>query len=558
MCGISGIVLKQSASTSDRELARSHVQMMMEQLHHRGPDGQDIYCAPNYPMWLAHNRLSIIDLSQAASQPMASSCGRYVITYNGELYNYQSLQDRLIARGVKFATLSDTEVILQAYIQFGADALTMFRGMFAFFIWDNELETGFAARDPFGIKPFYYLHNTSNESFAFASELRALSITEQAPTLNRNAVYGYLRTGSVQEPQSIIEQISLMPAGHYLTIEQGKLQIKQYWSASSHIQVQHNDRHNAITHLRKALESTIAAHFVSDVPVGLFLSGGIDSTILLALATQFYQQQNISTPIKTFSIAFDDPQWDEGELAARTAEHFGADHTEWKITASDAQALFTHYLNAVDQPSIDGFNTFCVSKLAHDAGQKVVLSGLGGDELFAGYPSFKAVPKLRLLSILSAPFWPAIALIRTVAWKTFSPKIRRLLDALYRPWSSTAAYYSYRAVYSEQEAHALQKTIALPEQRSKLKEPIASDPSLYELCAYMQNQLLRDSDSMSMAWSLELRVPFVDSDFFASALAIAPELRLQHGKQLLIQAVPELPDWVVNQPKRGFRFPFDE
>ena len=384
-------------------------------------------------------------------------------------------------------------------------------------------------------------------------------------TVNSQGVQGFLRLGSFQEPSTIIADVYTLPAGHYLLWKDGDKTIKRFWNLlnpacnEQHAPLEQmiQTREESVKHLRTALEDTISAHFVSDVPVGIFLSGGVDSTALLALATKHYKTSTKQQAIHTFSIAFEDPDWNEGDLAQKTADHFGSKHTQWLITKPEAQAMFGDYLNTIDQPSIDGFNTYCVSKLAHDNGFKVVLSGVGGDELFAGYGSFKAVPRLRNLARLVSPIWPITYLIRKLFWSSFPSKLRRLTDVLVKPLQHSAAYFGFRGIFSEQESRGLLKALELESTKNTLAKRADSVLNNYELEFYMRNQLLGDSDCMSMAWGLELRVPLVDSFFYTQLLKIPEKWRLEQGKKMLIDAVPELPQWVVEQPKKGFRFPFD-
>jgi asparagine synthase (glutamine-hydrolysing) len=313
-------------------------------------------------------------------------------------------------------------------------------------------------------------------------------------------------------------------------------------------------RGDATAHTRDALRHTVRQHFVSDVPVGLFLSGGIDSTALLALA-QLTGHQGIST----FAIAVDDPAADESALARRSAQHFGADHHELRLDANAVRPWFATFLQHLDQPSIDGFNTFTVSALARQHGMKVVLSGLGGDELFGGYSSFQKIPALlRLHPLLSR--LPGLCPLL----ERGKPQHRRLADFLRSPGRAEDAYSALRGIFSQAEAEALTQWItgtraAPPEPQPLPPSPSAGDAICQlELTRYLRNQLLRDSDVMSMAHGLELRVPFVDQDLWEQTAMIPAKQRLRGQKSLLTAAVPEIPDWILNQKKRGFLFPYQK
>ncbi|MBX2848593.1 MAG: asparagine synthase (glutamine-hydrolyzing), partial [Acidiferrobacterales bacterium] len=479
-------------------------------------------------------------------------------SFNGEIYNYQSLRSELESQGYLFQSTSDTEVALTLYAVYGEKCLSKLRGMFAFIIWDEQQKSAFAARDPFGIKPLYYWHD--DETCVLGSELRSIIKTELSNTgLNPQGLYSYFKMGSVSEPMTLINDIHLLEAGHYLTWHAGQIKTNAYWQITFP-KATNMQTNSAIKQTRAALESTVKAHLVSDVPVGIFLSGGIDSTALVALASQFSNQA-----INTYSIAFQNPAWNEGDIAKRVANHFGTNHTELVMTPELAESLFEQYIRAIDQPSIDGFNTFCVSKLAHDHGEKVVLSGVGADELFAGYKSFSLLPKMLSASKAMSIFAPVTRLINRL-FKTLLPaKLRRAFDFIGQPNSLNHAHQSLRGIFSHDEAIYLSKRVC--EQSDLSVSQTSTDPehahlkdqiSDLELTRYLRNQLLRDSDVMSMHWGLELRTPFVDSVLFDSIANIPADIRLSQGKRLLIDSVPEIPDWVVNRPKQGFRFPFDE
>jgi len=581
MCGIAGIL---SSSPFDRsnlfgELSKQQIvadlearlNAMQSAIKHRGPDGQGSYFCPSQQAALSHTRLAIIDLSDSGHQPMSN--GNLTISFNGEIYNHQELRSQLEQSGESFNSHSDTEVILKLYAKYGSECVQKLRGMFAFIIWDSQNKTAFAARDPLGIKPFYYWHN--QQHFVFSSELRGvLAAGLNTHKISEAGLSSYLQNGAVSEPESLVDDINMLAAGSYLEWQNGAIQTTQYWqlgfSNSSALGSQTNYQ-DSINNTRNALLDSVRAHFISDVPVGIFLSGGIDSSALLALAKQVTNQT-----INTYSIAFENPDWNEGDIAKRVAELFGSNHTEFMMTPEIAKPLFEEFLAAIDQPTIDGFNTYCVSKLASERGEKVVLSGLGGDELFAGYPSFEKLPKAQSFSRLLFFFSPLLNRLHTL----LPTRLRRITDMLNAPNSLTVAHRAFRAVFSFGEAKDLIQTLKLSDYSEaksnskadskltlKLKQAkqnkadhanILDQISALELENYMRNQLLRDSDIMSMTWGLELRVPFVDSTLINSISNIPAEQRCQYGKKLLIDAVPELPDWVVNRPKQGFRFPFDE
>ncbi|MCC5637242.1 asparagine synthase (glutamine-hydrolyzing) [Nostoc sp. CHAB 5844] len=567
MCGIAGIL----TVNQYQDHLQTIIQGMQAALRHRGPDDSGIYIAKEQQAALAHTRLAILDLSFAGHQPMTTPDGRYWIVFNGEIYNFEKIRQDLITQGEQFQSQTDTEVILKLYQRVGSDCVHYFRGMFAFAIWDDIAKTCFLARDPLGIKPLYYWQ--SGSTLVFASELRAI-LASRLPAMNMSmeGLYGYLISGSVPEPNTLIEGIYSLSAGHYLHWHAGQINQKQYWQFD--FTPEAISLPDANEKIRNALIDSIQHHFVSDVPVGIFLSGGIDSTSVVALARQTQKGK-----LRTYSIAFEENEWNEGETAQKIANVFDTQHTEYKITASLGRDLLPQFFQSIDQPSIDGFNTFCVSQVAHQDGTKVVLSGLGGDELFGGYKSFQQVPKmvrwgqqLQKIQPVTSSLGKALA-----SWGK-SPQQKRLGDFLAQQPTTTAAYGSYRGIFSYKEAHriiqhylkysssnsliaAFNWESCVSPKTAKYTTNIPSledEVSLLELSCYMRNQLLRDSDVMSMAWALELRVPLVDKVLLETIAAIPSKIRLEYKKQSLIKSVPELPSWLINLPKRGFSFPFQK
>ncbi|HEY9872811.1 MAG TPA: asparagine synthase (glutamine-hydrolyzing), partial [Candidatus Obscuribacterales bacterium] len=544
MCGIAGILTNNSYQDNLEKL----VQRMQSALRHRGPDDKGIYISSDRQIALAHTRLSILDLSPAGHQPMSTSDGRYWITFNGEIYNFAELRQSLITQGEQFQSQTDTEVILKLYQRHGEDCVKHLRGMFAFAIWDDLEKTCFLARDPLGIKPLYYWQ--SNSTLIFASEIRAI-LASKLPTISLSSagLYGYLIGGSVPEPHTLIEGIRCLEAGHWLQWKSGELTQQRYWKIN--FTPEKISTSEAQEKVRAALIDSIKHHFVSDVPVGVFLSGGIDSTAVVALASQTQTER-----LRTYSIAFEESGWNEGEIAQKVAQNWQTDHTEYKITASSGRELLTEFLDVIDQPTVDGFNTFCVSQIARKDGTKVALSGLGGDELFGGYNSFQQVPRMvRLSQSLHAIKPIGVGVGRVLESWGKTTQLKRLGDFLQQTPNSSAAYRSFRGIFSHGEACAIASRYLpteLPNRQSietlfdDHLPSIEDEVSLLEISCYMRNQLLRDSDVMSMAWGLEVRVPLVDRVLLEAIASIPSKIRLAPGKQLLIQAVPELPDWVVN------------
>jgi asparagine synthase (glutamine-hydrolysing) len=535
---------------------------MQGALRHRGPDDAGIWQSPDGHAGFVHTRLAILDLSAAGHQPMASDDGRYTITFNGEIYNFRALRAELEAEGQVFRTNTDTEVILKVFARDGAECVRELEGMFSFAIWDSVAHSCFMARDPLGIKPLYYY--SRGGALMFASEVRALLSSGLVPrALHPPALFGYLMFGSVQEPDTLLKDVHCLPAGHWLEWRDGTVRQRKYWDVEFK-----RDRPapaEPAPVVRRALSDSVSRHLVSDVPVGIFLSGGVDSTALLALAREEHGLR-----ARTFCISFDDPAFNEGDVAARTAAHFGADHSDLRLDALKGRELLREFLDRSDQPSVDGFNTFCVASHAASQGMKVVLSGLGGDELFGGYQSFEKIPSMvnwgrraQWLGPFSRLGGAAIERYAT------QPRWRKFGTFLCSAPSNGSAYWSVRGIFTPTEAAALVREYTgtasseiLPYAQHLFgvePQPTAGDEiSTLEISRYMRNQLLRDSDVMSMAWGLELRVPFVDRKFIDEISSVPASARLKAGKQQLLDAVPEMPEWVVGQPKRGFTFPFEQ
>jgi asparagine synthase (glutamine-hydrolysing) len=547
MCGIAGLV----AVSPHREW-RDPLANMHRAIAHRGPDDRGTWQSPSGRAAFVHTRLSILDPSPAGHQPMTVA-DRFTITYNGEIYNFAELRAALVRSGIVFRSQSDTEVILRLYEAEGPGFVERLRGMFAFAIWDEREQTCLLARDRFGIKPLYY--HAEAGTLVFGSEVRALAASGLIQArLDPTAAYAYFRSGSVPEPLTLVAGVRTVEAGHVLVWKGGTLSGRRYWEV-------HFPEATPVEHpeqlARHALIDSVTHHHVSDVPVGIFLSGGIDSTALVALSRL---QRN--EDLRTFSLTFPGLPHDEGPEARRTAHEFGTDHHEWPLDGAAARVLFDDFLGAADQPSIDGFNTFAVCRLARSHDTKVVLSGLGGDELFGGYPSFRSVPRLARLGRLARLAGPlGAAAVRAAGWAGGS-RLRRLNDLVAAPSSLEAAYAVFRGIFAVAEARALTERFAgrlpegVPVEPPGGAAPTAADRiSQLELTRYLRNQLLRDADVMSMASGVEVRTPFLDAGLFDAVSRIPAAQRLLPGKGLLTQAVPELPDWVTRRPKRGFHLP---
>ena len=551
MCGIAGII-----EADDGPIDLAALRRMDRRIAHRGPDDDGIWVRPGGGAAFAHRRLSILDLSAAGHQPFVSGDGQLVATYNGEIYNFRELRAELEADGHPFRSASDTEVILAGYRTRGAGFIERLRGMFAFAIWDERTQACVLARDRFGIKPLYY-SNTGGR-LRFASEVRALVASRQVDLEpDMLGVERYLESGSVPEPHTLLRDVRVVEAGHIVEWRRGELTSSRYWSIDFEpTPVSWDD---AVERARSALLDSVRHHFVSDVPVGVFLSGGVDSTALVALA----REAGVSE-LHTFSLALPGHEDDEGRLAARSAARFQTMHHQWPLDAATGRDLFSRFVASADQPSIDGLNTFAVSKFARDNGLKVVLSGLGADELFGGYKSFTQVPLITRghRAITAAGVHRRIGgLVGAIGG---AARWRRLGESLAARPSLDNTLSAFRGIFTRAEARRLAEHLlgrrASPEQRvDRTPDGATGDAmSMLELTGYMRNQLLRDADVASMAWGLELRVPFLDGPLFDVLRHIPTQWRLREGKALLKAAVPELPIWIVRQPKRGFLFPFEQ
>ena len=540
MCGIAGWFGSRGQWDAD---------VLRDGLSRRGPDGSGVWQIDNAT--LVHTRLAVIGLGEEGAQPMSrAACGgtresEAVLVFNGEIYNYREL-------GRPDAE-SDTAVLLELLEREGAQCLPKLAGMFAFAFYHPETGEALLARDAFGMKPLYY--RIDGDSLAFASVKRLLRRPGDKP--DTEAVRDFFLWGSVPEPATVNRNIRSLPAGHFLRWKNGKAEIAA-WHKPELRRLRPMARDEAVRRTRGALEESMLRHLVSDVPVGVFLSGGIDSTAILALARQ---QLGKDAELRTFSIGFDDPKFDESAVARRTAHHFGALHTEWRMTAAEGAAEIRDYLATIDQPTIDGFNTWCISKLAKRSGIKVVLSGLGGDEWFAGYGSFSRIPQLQALHrALPGPARRVAATLCDGA-AAGSPR-RRLGSFLKSEGGWLEAFHAMRGIFTPEEAGKLAEHLtgerpAAPDWTTgDLPATGLEIAGWLEVTRYMRNQLLRDSDLFSMAQGIELRVPFVDARLAEALLELPPEYRLEKGKRLLVDAVPEIPEWVSNRPKQGFVFPF--
>ncbi len=554
MCGIAGI----HDPSARRDSLRDTVARMNQSIAHRGPDDDGVYVADAGTIALGNRRLSIIDLSVSGHQPLCNEDETLWIAYNGEIYNYEPLREELLARGHRFRSHSDTEVIVHLYEEYGAACLDHLRGMFAFAIWDARIKRLFLARDRFGIKPLYYWH--SGDQLVFASEVRALVASGSVPReTNPEALTRFLQTGSVPAPLTTLKNVFALPAGYYAVFENGALSLHQYWD----LDVLPNEETNApavIARVRELLEESVRLHLVSDVPVGVFLSGGIDSSALVALASQ---QGNAR--LKTLSIAFEEAAYDESRYARLVAEKYGTEHVEYRVAARNFLESLPRIFAAMDQPTVDGVNTYFVAQAAQAAGLKVVLTGLGGDEIFWGYDHFREVARwntpLRALEQMPAPARVATIALALAGVRALNQP--RLAKAVYLR-ERGGAYWLIRGLFTPREIRALLpqsgEYVAWDDGPRTNGRGFSPDRLAYlETKFFLQNQLLKDTDFMSMAHSIEARVPFLDHALveYVAQVPAALKLNSHMPKPLLVRALGDLlPREIVYRPKQGFTFPF--
>lgn len=569
MCGIAGIL---SYRNNGAPVERAELLKIRDAMIARGPDGAGLWISADARMGLAHRRLSIIDLSDAGGQPMSDGSGQLHVVFNGEIYNYKQLRAELQKKGYHFRSQSDTEVLLHLYAEKGADMVHALRGMYAFAIWDENKKGLLLARDPFGIKPLYY--TSSGETFRFASQVKALLQGSGASHAPDPAGYvGFYLWGSVPEPYTLYKGIHALPAGSTLWVDgAGDHAPKSFFNVAELLSGDGCNRAVAAEErrerLRAALLDSVQHHLVADVPVGVFLSAGLDSATLTALAAE-----SSSVSLHTATLGFREyrgTENDETILASRVADQYRTTHhTRW-VSRDDFRNERGRLLEAMDQPTIDGVNSYFVSKAAAESGLKVALSGLGGDELFGGYPSFRDVP--RMVKLLS-PLNGIRSLGRLFRWVS-APVLKRLTSPKYASLleyggTYSGAYLLRRGFFMPWELpeilgdkmtregwEELQPLIRL-EQTIRGAACSRTKVSALEMIWYMRNQLLRDADWAGMAHSLEIRVPLVDVELVRR---IAPLIAgIFPGKRDMAHTPRvALPAEVLDRRKTGFAVPVRE
>lgn len=548
MCRIAGYIAAQLPYNIE-ELIIS----MRDAMQHGGPDDEGLYINKKLGVALGHRRLALIDFSPSGHQPMFYQNRKIGIVFNGEIYNFQSLKTQLNSLGYAFSTQSDTEVILAAYVAWGTAAFDKLNGMFAFALLDEEQEKIFLVRDHAGIKPLYYAQ--VNQSILFSSEIKAFKKVNPHWEEHSNWKKYFLLFGHLPEPITTLEMVKPLPRGHYLSINLKNFETELKVFKRFYYNYTITDREEAITKVRETLQETVKRHLISDAPIGLFLSGGIDSSLLTLLS-----KPHVGNHLQTLSIVFEDEKFSEKKYQDLIIKKTGAHHQSFLITEEEFQHATSDIIASMDQPSNDGINSYFICKYAKAYGLKAVLSGLGADELFGGYPSFQRNALLSTLKKMPSFLFSLAGIFPDDKKKRiqFLQYKSRIKDYLYNRGFFVPSQVAQILECSEEEVEQLLEEDLIPLYYTKLHPQ--EQTSFLENNLYMQNQLLKDTDYMSMWHSVEVRVPFLDKHLMELVYSIHPSVRYeaQLPKHLLIQAFHyELPKAIWDRPKQGFVFPFE-
>jgi asparagine synthase (glutamine-hydrolysing) len=570
MCGIAGFL----ALTEPMSFPFEALNLMAAPMRNRGPDAYGSWVAPQSEVGMAHRRLSIIDLTEGSDQPMHLPGGSLSIVFNGEIYNFRELRSQLQFYGHRFQTEGDTEVLLHMYQQYGLKMLPRLRGMYAFAIWDKDAQTLVIARDPLGIKPMYY--SVVEGKFYFASQVKSLKPMLNTCSPDAAGRAAFLLWGSIPEPYTQYRQIRCVPAGAAMVVESGceprliqgetvgdvfaeaaTQEVTRDWSERQHV-------------LRDAVFDSVYAHMLADVPVALFLSAGLDSATIAGLLSE----RKGEAP-ETMTLGFTGGKLeDERKLAREIADYYGLAHKEKIYGPEEFTQMYEPFVTAMDQPSIDGLNVFMISRMARDFGYKAALSGIGGDELFAGYPSFRQVPAIkkmfqwansmpglgRSFRWISAPFLGRITSPKYAGMLEYGANIQGsylLRRGLFMPWELK------HVMDPDMARDGLRELEERGLMGLRLPTNMQSDDAdklyvhILEMTMYMRNQLLRDADWAGMANSVEIRVPFADWKLLK---ILAPYI--VHGgftkQDMTSTPTRRLPAHILNRPKTGFAPPIRE
>lgn len=523
-------------------------------MQHGGPDDEGVYVDDQFPLAFGHRRLSLIDLSSAGHQPMSDAEGTLQLIFNGEIYNFQELKKELQACGHIFKTKTDTEVILKSFIQWGQKCFERFNGMFAIALWNKNKNELILARDHAGIKPLYY--SLTKDKLIFASEMRAFKAYKNNWPENPDWKICLLSFGHIPEPFTTLQNVQPLAKGTYAVIKLPELKIEHHRFSNFIFTNTINDLPTAIAVVKEKLEKAVQSHLIADAPIGLFLSGGIDSSLLTLIAHKYIRDN-----LKTLSIIFEDTTLNEQPFQKIIIDKTKAHHQSFLVTEKNFAAALPDILQAMDQPSIDGINSYFICKYAKQYGLTAVLSGLGADELFGGYTSFNHASKVSLIQKLPS-FIPGLAehlakeKFKKIAFLKRKDHVGEYLfnRGFYSP-NQTAEYL----FISEKEVHKVLSNVSID--MLDKKTDYRNRASHLETNLYMQNQLLKDTDYMSMWHSLEVRVPFLDKELMQTVYSIAPAIKYnpKMGKHLLIKAFDDLlPKEIWQRKKQGFTFPFNK
>jgi asparagine synthase (glutamine-hydrolysing) len=545
MCRIAGII----ANRARTEDLYHKVKTMCYTLQHGGPDDEGIFTSKDGHIVFGHRRLSFLDLSKNGHQPMADVQEKAWITFNGEIYNYQELKKDLLALGAKFRSNSDTEVIIQAYLYWDIAAFAKFRGMFAFVLYDVNKALTYLVRDTAGVKPLYY--HIKNDELSFASEVKALRRAGIATEADPGWQVRFLAYGHIPEPYTTLKDVYSLAKGHFLCWDHKKKNaaIKSYYTPVNKNYI--TDAHEAKENIREALKVSVNRQLISDAPIGVFLSGGVDSSLITLLANAHQKAQ-----LKTVSIYFDEKAYDESAYQKIILDKIQGEKYNHLVKQENFEECFPTILQSMDMPTTDGINTWFISKYAHENGLKAVLSGVGADELYGGYPSFNRVKYLKYLKKIPSSLFSTTAPFVADHYKKieYLSNDHPLADYLFlRGLFAPASISAILNIDVEKVYQILFDDVPVPD--ATYDEEYAA---WMETNLYMQNQLLRDTDVMSMSHGLEVRLPFLDEDFHDLTMRIAPNIRFNKisAKKILIDSFDTiLPANIWNRPKMGFTFP---
>ncbi|MDQ0640893.1 asparagine synthase (glutamine-hydrolyzing) [Pedobacter sp. W3I1] len=556
MCRIAGIIDKNRSI----DQIEQKVKGMCDIMAHGGPDGEGFYANAGDGIVMGHRRLALIDLSPKGHQPMIYQHGKVVISFNGEIYNYLLLKKELQDLGFQFKTESDTEVILLAYAAWGVESFDRFKGMFAFCLYDADHQQSFLVRDPSGIKPLYY--RAVEKHLVFSSEVKAFAETDYSYTEQQDWKIYFLAFGHLPEPYTTLNEVQMLAKGHYLIWQHQSdtFEIKNYVPEQVFKKITNYEE--AKTGIQQNLYRSVKRHLSADAKIGVFLSGGIDSSILSLLADEIQTKTTSgSGMLNTISINFEETAFSEKVFQDIIVQRLQGNHSEYTITPNLFAEHFPAALKAMDQPTSDGINSWFVNYFAKENGLKAVLSGIGADELFGGYPSFKRMGWIKQLKRL-----PPFILRKSLRFKKAALK-----RGYYLSYQNTVGEYLFlRGIFTPDEiAKLLSCSIAKVDQvlQNTSINPIPNHlndgerASWLECNLYMQNQLLKDTDTMSMQHGVEVRVPFLDQDLLVTLAAINSELKFkgERPKSLLIEAFSKmLPRAIWHRKKMGFTFPFQD